>query len=139
MSSFADYTENRTLDFWFKANSLSTTAPTTVYVGLATSTQSAGDTLADLEANTQDDEVSGNGYSRQSVTFAAAANGSISTNATVTFTASGGSWGTITHVAIFNQSTGGQVLAAGSLTSSKVISDGDSLQIASGNLTVTLA
>jgi hypothetical protein len=31
------------------------------------------------------------------------------------------------------------VLAAGALTSSKVISNGDSLQIASGNLTVTLA
>ena len=55
------------------------------------------------------------------------------------FTASGGNWGTITHVAIFNASTGGQVLAAGALTSSKVISNGDSLQIASGNLTVTLA
>ena len=139
MSSFADYTENRTLDFWFKANSLSTTAPATVYVGLATSTQSAGDTLADLEANTQDDEVSGNGYSRQSVTFASAANGAISTNATVTFTASGGSWGTITHVLIADSATGGQVIAAGALSSSKVISDGDSLQIASGNLTVTLA
>ena len=139
MSSFADYTENRTLDFWFKANSLSTTAPTTVYVGLATSTQSAGDTLADLEANIQDDEVSGNGYSRQSVTFASAAGGAISTNATVTFTASGGAFGTITHVAIFDAATSGQCIAAGELTSSKVISDGDSLQIASGNLTVTLA
>jgi len=139
MSSFADYTENRTLDFWFKANSLSTTAPSTVYVGLATSTQSAGDTLADLEENIQDDEVSGNGYSRQSVTFAAASGGSISTNATVTFTASGGAFGTVTHCFIADNSTGGQILAAGALTSSKVISNGDSLQIASGNLTVTLA
>jgi hypothetical protein len=139
MSSFADYTENRTLDFWFKANSLSTTAPTTVYVGLATSTDSAGDTLANLEANTQTDEVSGSGYSRQSVTFASASGGAISTNATVTFTASGGNWGTITHVAIFDAATSGEIIAAGSLSSSKVISDGDSLQIASGNLTVTLA
>jgi hypothetical protein len=139
MSSFADYTEDRTLDFWFKANSLSTTAPTTVYVGLATSADSAGDTLANLEANTQTDEVSGNGYSRQSVTFASASGGAISTNATVTFTASGGNWGTITHVAIFDAATSGEIIAAGSLSSSKVISDGDSLQIASGNLTVTLA
>lgn len=139
MSSFSNYTENRTLDFWFKANSLTSTAPSTVYVGLCTSTQSAGDTLADLEANTQDDEPVGNGYARQSVTFSAAANGSISTNQTITFTASGGAFGTITHVAVFDSLTSGQVLAAGSLTSSKVISDGDSLQIASGNLTVTLA
>ena len=52
--------------------------------------------------------------------------------------ASGGDFGTITHIGIFDALTSGNLLAHGALTSSKVISDGDTFQINSGNLTITI-
>ena len=69
MSAAANYTEERTLDFWLKANSQTTTAPATVYVALFNSDPSLGSTAENLEAGTITDECTGGAYSRQSVTF----------------------------------------------------------------------
>lgn len=135
MSAASNYLENKVLDHVLTATSY--TAPGTRYLGLFLNT--SGNAAANLEAGTLTDEVSGGSYSRQSVTFGAASSGQSATNATVTFPTASGNWGTITHVAIMDQSTGGNVLFWGAVTTSKTIETGDTFQVTSGNLTVSLA
>ena len=86
-------------------------------------------------------EVSGSGYSRQSVSFDAAASpgGTTSNSNTVSFTASGGNFGIITHIGIHTASTGGSLLWHGSMSASKTIDDGDTLEFSIGNIDLTIA
>lgn len=127
----SDYLENKLLDHTLRGASGAWSAPSTVYLGLYTA--STG-----LETNSPSAEISGNNYSRQAVTFNAASSGQSATSATVTFPAATGSWGTITHVAVLDASTSGNVLFWGAVTTSKTIDNGDTFQISSGNLTITL-
>jgi len=145
MSASSNYTEDKTLDFWLKANSASTSAPGTVHVALFNQTDSAGaigqgGVLDRLEAGTITDECTGGGYARQSVTFGTISGGSVSNSGNVTFpAATDGNWGTITHVAVMDASTSGNVLFYGALSAAKTIDSGDTFQITTGNLTVSLA
>lgn len=130
MSALSDFSEKLLLD-WLMTNGAAT-RPTAWYVALYTAAPS------DSGGGT---EVSGSGYARQSVTFAAASSpaGTTSNTNTVSFTASGGSWGTITHIGIFDASTGGNLLWHGGLTASKTVGDGDTIEFAIGNLDLTIA
>ena len=143
MSQASNYTEDRTLDFWLKANSQTTTAPATVYIGLATSDPSTGSTDENLEAGTLTDEVStsGTAYARQAATFGTISNGSVSISADITFPTATASFGTVTHIFISDNATAGagNVLFYGTLSASKAIDTGDSLQFTTGNITVTLS
>ena len=139
MSAASNYLENKVLDHVLTATSY--TAPGTRYLALFTNT--SGSAATNLEAGTLTDEVStsGSAYSRKAVTFAAASSGSSATNATVTFDTATANWGTITHVAIMDGGTAGSgnVLFYGAVTTSKTIETGDTFQVSSGNLTVSLA
>ena len=139
MSAASNYLENKVLDHVLTATSYS--APSTRYLALFNNT--SGSAAANLEAGTLTDEVStsGTAYSRKAVTFAAASGGSSATNATVTFDAATASWGTITHVAVMDGGTAGSgnVLFYGAVTTSKTIDSGDTFQVTSGNLTISLA
>lgn len=128
MAAFSNYLENALINGTLRATTY--TAPTTVYVGLFTSDPT------DAGSGT---EVSGNAYARQAATFAAPSNGAATTNADVQFPQATGNWGTITHFAIFDALTTGNMMYHGALTSSKTIETGDVFKIASGSLTVTLA
>lgn len=130
MAALSDYAEKLLLDWMMTTGSA--TRPTAWYVALYTAAPS------DSGGGT---EVSGNGYSRQSVTFDAASTpgGTTSNTGAVSFTASGGSWGTITHMGIFDASTAGNLLWHGALTASKTVGDGDTLEFAIGNIDLTLA
>lgn len=130
MAALSDYAEKLVLD-WLMTNG-SATRPTAWYVALYTAAPN------DAGGGT---EVSGSGYSRQAVTFDAATSGAGTTSNTgaVTFTAAGGDWGTITHIGIHDASTAGNLLWHGSLTVSKTVSDGDTLQFAIGNIDLTMA
>jgi len=138
MSAASDYLEDKLLD-----HTLGNTAyaQPTVYVGLFTA-------VTGLETNSPSAEVSGNGYTRKAASFGASSGGSsfgassggsCSTDATITFDAATGNWGTITHVAVTDAASSGNVLFYGAVTSSKTIETGDTFQISSGNLTITLA
>ncbi|MEL0019836.1 MAG: hypothetical protein VW709_08155 [Rickettsiales bacterium] len=128
MSAMSDYLENEILDHVLGTGSY--TMPATVYIGL--STGSFGD-------DNSGTELSGSGYARQSITFAAASSGSASTNATVTFPTATGSWGAISSWGLFDASSSGNLLIHGSFASSKTIASGDVLRVNSGDLTVTAA
>jgi hypothetical protein len=137
MSALSNTYENSTLDHLMGTATL--TSPSTVYVGLFKSTVDAATTLANLEANTQTDEVSGGSYARVAATFSRASSGSTSNSADITFTTATANFGEVTHIAILDASTGGEVIVAGALDTAKTIESGDTFEITTGNLTVTLA
>lgn len=130
MASLSDYSEKLLLDWLMTTGAV--TRPTAWYVALYTAAPS------DSGGGT---EVSGSGYARQSATFNAASTpgGTTDNTAAVTFTASGGSWGTITHIGIHTAVTGGNLLWHGAMTASKTVTDGDILEFSIGNIDLTLA
>lgn len=130
MSALSDYAEKLLLD-WAMTTS-SATRPTAWYVALYTAAPS------DSGGGT---EVSTGGYSRKSVTFSAASTpgGTTSNSNTVTFTASGANYGTVSHIGIFDASTGGNLLWHGAMSASKTVNDGDTLEFSIGNINLTLA
>ena len=128
MAAASDYLENELLDHALGTGSWS--APANVYVALFTTA---------VNDDGSGSEVSAGGYARELATFAAASGGSASTSADLEFGPASASWGTVTHVAIYDASSGGNLLFHGALSASKTIGDGDEFKIATGNLTVTLA
>lgn len=126
----SDYLENKVLDHVLGNTTF--TQPANLYLGLFTADTG-------LESNSPSAEVSGGSYARKSVSFGAASSGSAATDATVTFDAASGNWGTITHVAVMDALTSGNVLFWGAVTTSKTIETGDTFQVSSGNLTISLS
>lgn len=132
MAALSDYAENLILN-WLMRGEGETSHPTSWHIGLFTSAPN------DAGGGT---EVSGNGYTRQSVTWdqASGTGGTTSNSTAETFTASGGDWGTITHIGIFDASVSGNLLWHGAISGSgKTINDGDSLEFAIGAIDLTIA
>lgn len=130
MGSFADYWEDEVMDHLFGKGSYT---PPTIHVGL--STADPLDTAAGLA------EPVGNGYARVQTSEAnwnASSGGLIDNAAVLTFPEATGSWGTITHVALFDAATAGNMLSHGSLAVSKLISSGDTPRFPIGDLDNTL-
>jgi len=126
-NAFTNYLENKVLAYVFSGTAYSSPSAN-LYVALFTS--SPGETGGGTE-------LSGNGYVRQLV--ALTTTNSSSTNASaIEFPVATASWGTITSAAIFDASTGGNMLAYSDLTASKTIASGDVFRIPANNLTVTL-
>ena len=130
MAALSDYAEKLLLDFLMTTGTA--TRPTNWYVALYTGAPS------DSGGGT---EVSAGGYARQSVSFDAASSpgGTTSNSGEVSFTASGGDYGTVTHMGIFDASSSGNLLWHGALTASKTVADGDTLTFAVGNIDLTMA
>jgi len=130
MAALSDYAEKLLLDWMMTTGSA--TRPTAWYVALYTAAPS------DSGGGT---EVSTGGYARQSVSFDAASSpgGTTSNSGEVSFTASGADYGTVTHMGIFDASSGGNLLWHGALTASKTVADGDTLTFAVGNIDLTMA
>ena len=130
MAALSNYSEKLLLDYLMTAGSV--TRPTAWYVALYTvaPTDSGGGT-----------EVSGSGYTRKTVTFAAATSGAGTTSNTgdVSWTASGGAFGTVVAIGIHNAASSGSLLWHGNMTASKTIADGDTLEFSAGNIDLTLA
>lgn len=126
MSSFSDYLENELLDHVF-ANA-AYTSPTTVYLGLYTvaPTDAGGGT-----------EVTGAGYARQACAFDVAASGATANSAAESFTASGGNFGNVVAIGIFDAVSAGNLLAWDGITSATV-NDGDTINFAIGAIDITL-
>lgn len=122
--SLSNYLETALLNHAFRGTAY--TQPSGLYLALFTS--DPGETGAS-------GEVSGNAYARQS--FAGTVTGDTFTaTGNIDFPAATGSWGTITHCAIFDAVSGGNMLAGGALTTSRSIGSGDIFRESS--LTVTL-
>lgn len=133
MAGWSDFLENEILDHVFGAAAY--TAPATVYVALFTSAPS------DSGGGT---EVSGGSYARVAVTnnatnFPAASGGAKSNGTVITFPAPTANWGTVTHFAIFDAASAGNMLGWAALSASRVINSGDGApKFAVGDLDLTL-
>ena len=128
MSEMSNYLENALINHTLRNSALS--APSAVYVSLHT---------ANPDEDASGAELSGSAYARQAATFAAPSNGVSTTSADINFPQATGSWGTVTHIGIWDASSSGNMLYYTALDASKTIATGDILKIAAGSLTVTLA
>ena len=124
--SFTNFLETEILDHVFAGAAYS--APGTHYLGLFTS--APGETGGGTE-------LSGSAYVRKAVAFTTSGN-TTSNNAAVEFPTATGSWGTVTHVGVFDASTSGNLMAYATLSSSKAIATGDVFRVPSGDLDITL-
>jgi hypothetical protein len=128
--SFSDYWEAIILD-----ETTGKSPSATRYIALLTATPT------DASTGTTIVEPSGGSYARKSTAAAdwnSAASGSTSNANAITFVQATGDWGAITHFAICDAATTGNVLAWGSLTATKTILNGDTASFAAGSLIVTL-
>ena len=124
--SFSNYLETELLDHVFANNAY--TSPSAVYVSLHT---------ANPDEDASGAEVSGGSYARVAGTFTVSGN-TATTSAAVEFATATASWGTITHVAVWDASSSGNMLAYAALTASKAIASGDVFRIPTGDLDITL-
>lgn len=136
MSSFSNYTENGVLNHLFRATSMS--SPANVYLGLFTSD-------AGLESNTiaSATEVVDSAYSRVNITtngsYTAPSDGVIRNVQDLDFAPATVDWGTITHTAVLDAATGGNVLAWGALTNPRSIHISDAVKVRANTHSITLA
>jgi len=128
MAEISNYLENALINGTLRATTF--TAPAAVYVSLHTADPTDAGTGA---------EVSGGSYARQTATFGAPSNGASTTTADITYPQATASYGTVTHIGIFDALTTGNLLYHSPLNTSKTIDTGDIFKITSGSLTVTLA
>ena len=115
-----------------------------LYIGLATALSADGGTLTEVSGNAYArvkiaDQVTASNNVFAPITIDGSETGSITTDTQITFaSASGGDWGTVTHIGIWDALSGGNLVAWGALSVNKTITDGDTFIISSGSLTVTL-
>lgn len=126
--SFSDTFETRVLTWVFTSDSA--TRPTAWYMALFTS--NPADDASGTEVST-----SGTAYARQSATFTVSGD-TASNSAAIEFPTATASFGTVSHVGVFDASTGGNLIAYAALSSSKAIDTGDVFRIPSGDFDVTL-
>jgi hypothetical protein len=124
--SFTNELETRILEWAFTAGS--PTRPTAWYVGLFTAApgEAGGGT-----------EVSGGSYAREAATFTVSGNTATNSGA-IEFTTATADWGNVTHVAIFDAVSAGNMLAYSSLTAAKNITTGDVLRFPLNDIDITL-
>jgi hypothetical protein len=130
MAGFSDYLEGNLLDHVFSIGAGSAYAQPSLYVAL--STADPGETGAGLA------EPAGNAYARVAFADWARTNNTVSNNSNVTFPEATGNWGTITHFAVMDASTGGNVLMSSTVSPSQSVISGNTMLFKTGNLTVSL-
>ena len=123
--SFSNYLENKLLDHTFRATDYA--EPATVYLALYTTNPGEGNTGT---------EVTGGSYARTATAFGAAASGSMANTGIETFTNMPAA--TVTHFAILDALTVGNLLAYGTLNSNIIVTAGSEIEFGIGDITISL-
>lgn len=126
MAALSDFLENKLVEHVLR--NVAYTSPTTVYLALTTTATS------DAALGT---EVTGGSYVRKAITFGAASNGVCLNSVAVSFTSMPAC--TVTHAAIMDASTAGNMLFHGPLTASKTVGAGDTLTFAISDLSASMS
>jgi hypothetical protein len=126
--SFSNTFETHVLNYTFTTTSV--TRPTAWYLALFTSNP-------DEDASGTEVSTSGTAYARQSATFTVSGN-TASNSAAIEFPTATASYGTVTHVGVFDASTGGNLIAYSALSTSKAVGTGDVFRVPSGDFDLTL-
>lgn len=126
MAALSNYLEDKLIDEVLR--NVGYTPAATVYLALMTTatTDAGGGT-----------EVTGGSYARQAVTFTAASGGATENSGTITFTNMPAC--TVTHAAIYDALTAGNMLFHGALSASQVVAAAASLVFAVGAIDASLA
>jgi len=126
-TSVSDYAEAKIVDHMLGTTTW--TKPAQVFISLHTATP--GETGAS--------EVAGGSYARLALTWGAASvgGGQAASNATLNFTLMPAC--TVTAIGVWDASSAGNFIIGGDLTASKTVNSGDTFQLPSGNVTVTMA
>jgi len=126
--SFSNTFETHVLNYVFTATSV--TRPTAWYVALFTSDPAE-------DASGTEVSTSGTAYVRKTVSFTVS--GNLATNSgAIEFPTATASFGTVTHIGVFDASTSGNLIAYSALSASKAIATGDVFRIPTGDLDITL-
>jgi hypothetical protein len=83
--------------------------------------------------------VTGGSYVRQPILFGPPSGGACANSADVAFPMASANWGNITHCAIRDASTGGNLLFYGSMVTPRNITSGDVLKFLTGNVIATVS
>jgi hypothetical protein len=151
----SDFLENKLVDWFFRgqaigitgASAAAGTGPTSLYVGLLTAAPS------DSGGGT---EVTGGSYARVTVasslanwagtqsagstTASSGSGGVTSNNGAVTFPAPTANWGVVTHIGIYDATSGGNLLFWGALSQPKTVNNGDAApSFTAAQLAITFA
>lgn len=138
MSALSDYLEQKLLDYIFNGDAFA--SPDT-YIALFTS---------DPGDDGSGTEVSGGSYARVQVNPNGGASPAwnqavvdgdghlVDNGADIEFPTATASWGTVTHMGIFDAATAGNLLWHGPLTASKAVGSGDSIKLSAGDLDLKL-
>ena len=124
--SFSNAFETTVLTWAFTTSSA--TRPTAWHLALFTS---------DPAEDASGTEVSGGGYARQAATFTVSGNTASNSGAIEYPTATAG-YGTVSHVGVFDASSGGNLISYAALTTSKTIDTGDVFRVPAGGLDIML-
>lgn len=128
MGSFSNYTELKVLDHSLKTAAF--TQPAGLYIALSTTTIS--------DDGSGMTEPAGGAYARVACnTWNAASARSVANSGTISFPEASAPWGTITYFAVMDAATGGNMVAYGALSASKLIAFGDNASFQSGAITVS--
>ena len=128
--SFTNYLETEILDHVFAGAAYS--APGTHYLALFTA-------IPDGEAGSVTEvSTSGTAYARVAVSFTTSGDTTSNSGAVEYATATGGGFGTVTHVGVYDASTSGNLMCYATLTASKAIAAGDVFRVPAGDLDITL-
>ena len=126
--SFSNTFETHVLNYVFTTTSV--TRPTAWYLALFTSNPAE-------DASGTEVSTSGTAYARQSATFTVSGN-EATTSAAIEFPTATASYGTVTHVGVFDASTGGNMIAYSALSTSKAVGTGDVFRVPAGDFDLTL-
>ena len=123
MSGLSKYLENNLLDHALRNTSYTPAATVylTLFVGSPTDAGTGGTVV---------------NVSRQAVTFGAAASGTVSNSSSVSFTSMPAV--TVTHVAVYDHVSAGNLLINGALSSNVAAASGDTFTIQANDLDITL-
>ena len=128
MAELTDYMEDRIVNFM---RNVAITGHAAVYVALFTTA------TADDGTGT---EVSGGSYARELAGLSAPSPAGVTTNAAIiTFTTATANWGIVTHTALYDAISGGNMIMHSVLDASKTVNSGDIFKINTGDLDVTIA
>lgn len=132
LANLSNYLEERILNHIFRG--VASIPPANFYVALFLNNPTDAGT---------GNELSGVNYARKPITFTTPTqtegSASISNETEITFDQAGSNWGTVTHAAIYDSLTGGNMYYYGALDTPKAIETNDILKVLANELVLTLA
>jgi|SRR6056297_227775 len=126
MAALSNTYETDVLEWLFTDTAV--TRPTAWFIGLFTSDPTDAGTGT---------EVSGGAYVRQPASFTVTGD-TATTAAAAEWPVATADWGMITHVAVYDAATGGNIIAHAALTEAKPINTDDVFRVPTGGLDITL-